>query len=141
VIDHVCPERRLGDLFSHELRWARTIRAVDPAGFAGSAVTHPVPLALLGLALTGLQPLGLLVLAGALISRLALQRSVDHLLRTKEARAWLVPVRDLLSFAVFVASFFTGAVSWRGARFRVRSDGTMTAQQSPASVSPQRESR
>ena len=35
------------------------------------------------------------------------------------------PLRDLLSFAVFVASHFTNAISWRGQRFRVRRDGTL----------------
>jgi ceramide glucosyltransferase len=37
----------------------------------------------------------------------------------------LGPLRDLLSFAVFIASHFTDAVTWRGQRFRVRRDGTL----------------
>lgn len=125
VAGHACPESGLADLLAHELRWQRTVRAVDPAGFAGSAITHALPLSLLGTLLTGLQPLAFLIMAGVLISRLALQQSVDHLLARKWGRGALVPVRDFLSFAVFVASFFVGAVSWRGARFQVRADGTM----------------
>jgi ceramide glucosyltransferase len=31
----------------------------------------------------------------------------------------LVPVRDLLSFAVFVASFLGRDVNWRGHRYRL----------------------
>ena len=126
VAGHACPETRLAELLAHELRWQRTIRAVDGLGFLGSAITHAVPLALLGVLLTGLQPLAFLIMAGVLISRLALQLSVDHLLARKDRRWALVPVRDLLSFAVFVASFFVGAVSWRGARFQVRADGTLS---------------
>src|SRR5262249_50872222 len=114
VIDHGCPERSAAELLAHELRWARTIRAVDPAGFFGSVITHALPLSLLGILLTGLQPLAFLVLAGVLISRLALLRSVAHLLARKRAGTALWPARDLLSFAVFMASFFVGAVSWRG---------------------------
>ena len=50
---------------------------------------------------------------------------VDHTLRVSLNRWWLGPVRDLLSFAVYVASFFVDVVSWRGARYRVRADGTL----------------
>jgi len=34
-------------------------------------------------------------------------------------RYWLIPVRDLLSFAVFIAGFAGRNVSWKGRRFRV----------------------
>ena len=57
--------------------------------------------------------------------RLVLPLRVDHTLGVRSGRWWLVPVRDLLSFAVFVASFFVGVVSWRGRRYRVRADGTL----------------
>ena len=40
-------------LWQHELRWARTVRAVAPAGFAGSVLAHPVALAALAAAVTG----------------------------------------------------------------------------------------
>src|ERR1051326_3875605 len=47
VVTHLCPEKRARDLFRQELRWARTIRLVDPFGFVGSVVTHAVPFAML----------------------------------------------------------------------------------------------
>jgi len=43
---------------------------------------------------------------------------------------WLVPLRDLLSFAVFVWSFLGSAVSWRGEDLRVRPDGTLARDRS-----------
>ena len=39
---------------------------------------------------------------------------------------WLLPVRDALSFAVFVASCFARTVFWRGDQFRVEASGRMT---------------
>ena len=39
--------------------------------------------------------------------------------RLPTAGLWLLPLRDLLSFAVFVASFFGRNVSWRDQLFRV----------------------
>ena len=38
---------------------------------------------------------------------------------------WLIPVRDVLAFAVFVWSFFGNAVSWRGLEYRVSHDGNL----------------
>jgi ceramide glucosyltransferase len=125
VVSHRCSERTLGDLLRHELRWARTIRAIDPLGYAGSVVTHALPLALIAAALRGFDMAGLAALWGAVACRVVLVLQVDHTLRLGSASWWLVAIRDLLSFAVFVASFFIGVVSWRGQRYIVRRDGTM----------------
>ena len=40
-------------------------------------------------------------------------------------RGWLGPARDLLAFAVYVASFFVDVVSWQGRRYKVGTDGTL----------------
>src|SRR5437867_218652 len=125
VVAHVCSEHSAGELLRHELRWARTIRAVSPLGYASSIVAHPLPLALLGAWLTGFGALGMGALAAAIACRLVLQLQVDHTLQIGFNRWWLGPARDLLSFAIFVGSFFVGVVSWRGHRYRVRADGTL----------------
>ena len=106
-------------------RWALTLRFLDPAGFFGSAVTHPLPFALMGLALSPANAWGLGMASVALLSRLALQIQADRVIGMTRATWQLGPLRDLLSFAVFIASHFTDAVTWRGQRFRVRRDGTL----------------
>jgi ceramide glucosyltransferase len=125
VVAHTCTERRFADLWIHELRWARTIRAASPAGYAGLAVTHPLPFAILGAALSGLSPAAMAGIAAAVGSRLVLQWQVDHTLGVPRGRAWLGPARDLLQFAVFLASFFVGVVRWRGQRYKVDGHGTL----------------
>jgi hypothetical protein len=35
-------------------------------------------------------------------------------------RTWVVPVRDALNFCVYVASFFSNTVRWRGIPYRVQ---------------------
>ena len=40
---------------------------------------------------------------------------------------WLVPVKDLLHFVVWLNSFWGNTVIWRGERMRLHSDGTLTA--------------
>jgi len=39
---------------------------------------------------------------------------------------WLVPVKDLLHPAIWTAAFLGNQIEWRGDRFRLRRDGTMT---------------
>lgn len=125
LVTHNCVERSLAELVGHELRWARTIRGVDPAGFFGSGVTHALPLALLGVGLGGGSAAGFATLALVLICRLWLKRQVDRVSGEAAGGAWLMPLRDVLSLAVFLASFFVRAVSWRGAQFRVDAHGTL----------------
>ena len=125
LVTHNCSEASLAELIAHELRWARTIRGVDPAGFLGSGVTHALPLALLGLALSGGSIAGLATVIVVLICRVWLMRRVDRICGEATGSVWLMPVRDVLSFAVFLASFFVRAVNWRGAQFRVDAQGTL----------------
>ncbi len=125
VVDHTCPERSFADLVRHELRWARTIRLVDPKGYAGSAVTHALPFALAAAALGGFDTLSLILVAGALACRLSLPLQIDRVLGGGRVPVWLSPVRDILSFAIYLASYLPGPIIWRGERFRVHSDGTL----------------
>ena len=128
ILGHLCRERSAGEMLRQELRWARTLRLLDPAGFFGSAVTHPLPFALLALALSAGALWGVGTVLLALFCRLLLQSQVDRVIGPIGAGSgsfWLGPIRDLLSFAIFVASHFTDAVTWRGQRFRVNRDGTL----------------
>jgi ceramide glucosyltransferase len=123
-VTHVCAQQSAADLFRHEMRWARTIRSVDPVGFIGSAITHAVPLALLGILLGGLTSAGIMVVA-ALACRFILQVELDRAFRLRDEVFWPGPARDVVSFIVFVASFFGREVEWRGHRYVVQTDSTL----------------
>ncbi len=125
VVGHTCTEASLSELVAHDLRWARTVRLVDPAGHFGSIVTHALPFALIsGLWAGGLIGFGLIGLA--LACRFTLQIQVDRLVGAEPGRWWLGPARDIMSFAIFLGSLFPGAITWRGRRFGVHHDGSMT---------------
>jgi ceramide glucosyltransferase len=124
VVDNVIAEPSLGALFRHELRWARTIRSIAPAGFFGSVVTQPVALAVLALAVAGGTPAAAMLVA-ALVCRGIMVRTVDRALGLPRTPLWLIPARDLLSFAVFVASFFVRKVAWRDRTFRIGRNGQL----------------
>lgn len=123
VIDNVVAEPSLAALFRHELRWSRTIRAIAPVGFAGSILTQPMVLALLALVVAPRPALA--VLALALVCRSAMVRMVDGALRLPSTPLWLMPLRDLLSFAVFIATFLSRTVAWRDRTFRIGRDGQL----------------
>lgn len=124
TVTHVCTEQTARDFFQHELRWARTIRSVDPLGYAGLVVTHALPLALLGTLFGGITPASFIVVA-ALACRFALQFELDRTFNLRDEVYWAGPIRDLLSFGVFVASFFVRRVEWRGHRYMLRPDNTL----------------
>ena len=124
VVEHSFNERTFAQLLRHELRWARTVRVADAAGYAGLVLTHPLPFAIAA-TLFGNIAFGITAIVASIACRLVLQRQVEHTLGTRSLGIWLGPMRDLLSFAIYCASFFVGVVSWRGHRFRVRSDGTL----------------
>jgi ceramide glucosyltransferase len=125
VVTHSANEDSAGDLFRHELRWARTIRAIDGLGHMGSLVTHPVPLAILGALLLGFSYAATLALAVAIASRLWLKHRIDRALGINGLSSWLLVPRDVLSFMVFLSSFFVRQVDWQGQRYKVVASGTL----------------
>ena len=125
ILEHSCSEQSIAELLSHELRWARTVRAASPLGYAGLMISHPLPFAILGATLSGLGLVGIGMVVAAIGCRLVLQWQVDHTLKISSDRWWLAPVRDLMAFGVYVAGFFVNVVQWGGQRYRIRSDGTL----------------
>lgn len=113
-------------LFSHELRWARTVKTVRPSQHVLSVVMWGAPAA--GLALLGPAWLGTAALGIPVALRFAL-----HLLTrrrfgiTTPAPLWLVPLRELLCFAIWAASFTSREVVWRDRMLRVAPSGLMAA--------------
>ena len=113
-------------LWRHELRWARTVRTITPAGFVGSVLTHVVAIAALGAVATGFGLTSSLFLGISLLLRWTTAGVIAGALSLAANGLWLLPVRDTLSFAVFVASFFGRAVFWRDQFFQVEPSGRMS---------------
>jgi ceramide glucosyltransferase len=129
LITHACTETSLRALIRQELRWNRTIAQLDPAGFVGSIVLHPLPIVLLGAALTHFTPLALTAATAALLARTAIALLVDRTAGTRTAPLLWIPARDLLSFVLFIWTFFGRAVDWRGTAFTVDPTGRLSTHQ------------
>ena len=109
------PESHTADLFQHELRWARTVKSLVPVGFALSAVQYPLFWAALAVAATGAQPWTILLFTAAWAWRAACARLLERELGiASRAPIWCLPLRDIMSVAVIVASYRTRRVAWRG---------------------------
>ena len=125
-VSHTAAEDSAGELFHHELRWTRTIRLVNRGGHFGSFVTHGFAFALMAATLQGFNPVSLAIMASALAARMILKNRVDAYFGTDAGPYWLLPLRDLLSFAVFLASLSGESVHWRGTHFAVEPSGAMS---------------
>lgn len=130
---HVMAETGPLTLAAHELRWARTVRVLDPAGYAGMGITYPLVPGLLAAGLLAgglggeLAPFGWAALLLALAARLTVVLVVDRVLGQpwRLARLLLLPLRDLFSFAIWGAGLAHRTVTWQGRRYRMRRDGSM----------------
>jgi ceramide glucosyltransferase len=122
LVTHGSDEASLGALWRHELRWAATVRGVTPAAaYAGSLITLPFPLALMGA--MAHPAAGAALSLVALVTRLVAAGTVDSAAGAATAAKWLLPARDFLSLAIFVASYGARSVDWRGARLTMGADG------------------
>ncbi|MDA1090844.1 MAG: bacteriohopanetetrol glucosamine biosynthesis glycosyltransferase HpnI [Proteobacteria bacterium] len=132
VVENVVFEKSLNALLRHELRWARTVRTVEPLGHAFSFIMYGVPLAFLGALLIDLTfdwdwvAAAMVVLAIGL--RIGLQATVSKKfkLMPRDRSFWLVPLRDILSFLIWGASFLGRGIHWKDSIFTVNSKGLMT---------------
>lgn len=124
ILTHGCSERSLGALAAHELRWNATVRLLDGTGYAGSLVTYPLPLALVA---TAFHPAFWPIAALALAARLLLAWAADRRIGRRTAPLWTLPLRDLISFALFLTAFFNRSVDWRGAKLVVDRKGRIAA--------------
>jgi ceramide glucosyltransferase len=121
ALGHVCSDGSAHQLLAAQLRYARTIKSIDPAGHVGGIIAHPFPLALIAVLIGGGgNAIALAVIA--LTCRIALSWQMERQFAARAGSVWLVPVRDILSFVVHVASFFGATVKWRGNSYRVVDD-------------------
>ncbi|WP_036500583.1 bacteriohopanetetrol glucosamine biosynthesis glycosyltransferase HpnI [Novosphingobium nitrogenifigens] len=124
IVTHGSAEGGLGELWRHELRWGATVRGVVPAAYVSNVMSMPLPLALGAAAFH--PAVGLAMVAIACAARFLLAATVDDATGLAPAPLWLLPWRDLFGFAVFVASFFTRKIDWRGNHLRLGAGSGLT---------------
>jgi ceramide glucosyltransferase len=125
-VETTVDEPTLISLVRHELRWLRTIRSIQPVGYACCFITFSVPVAVLGAASTGGAAPALVLLAVTGACRLALHFARPaHGRRSVSSQLWMLPIHDLLAFGLWCWSFIRPEVTWRDGRYRVERDGSL----------------
>ena len=126
VIDHVVNQKSFRHMWQNQLRWAQTTRYSRPKGHFGSGLIFSMPYGLLGLFAAGLLGhwgIGAVLLGMAVLNRLLEAWLVGWMVvRDPQIRRapWLYPLRDLLGFLVWFASYLNLRYVWRDSRFELK---------------------
>jgi ceramide glucosyltransferase len=131
AVSVVFPKETLKQLFDQELRWAIGLRNVRPIAYGGMIFTHGLPWALLAAIIAGTAGWSGLAVAYLMVY-LVLRISVAWTAgvwglrdETIIGKLWLLPLRDAISAAVWMAGLLSDRIKWRGSEFRVK-NGLLT---------------
>ena len=123
VVETAVPDYNIRDFWTHQTRWARTVKACRPAQYFGLIVTFALVWGAFSVLAAPHAWWTWLVFGVAAVVRFASAVVVgwgvlDDPQVTRDL--WLVPLRDLIGLAVWLASFTGNQVEWRGQPFRLR---------------------
>jgi ceramide glucosyltransferase len=133
AIDHMVINSSFWSSMKHQVRWMKSTRFSRPKGHFGTSLTFGMPFGVLGLAagaLMGHVGWGVALLGWSVATRLAMAVAVGGLV--VRDRSWfgllvLYPVRDLMGFGFWAASYFGRKILWRGRVFELLPGGRMRA--------------
>jgi ceramide glucosyltransferase len=127
VVETILDSTTLGDVWRHQLRWARTYRVLQPVGWFVSVITHTTTWGVASLLVTRGSALGWAFFATAIAVRVGTLRLIMRMLRERDTprHLWMVPAKDLGYFAVWAASWLGRNVIWSGQTLHVQRDGRM----------------
>lgn len=143
VIDHVSPPMTLRMTWQRWMRWAVSTRQARPKGHFGTGLVFAMPYGILGFAaamLLGHPGWAALLLALAVANRTVEAYAVGWgVVRDPRARRapWFYPVRDLLGFVIWGASYLSRRSVWRDSKYEVLAGGRVAMRQSAGNEQPQ----
>jgi ceramide glucosyltransferase len=123
VVETHLPAYDLRGFWAHQLRWARGVRDSRAGGYLGLVSTYGLMWGLVAVLASRAALWSRAGLATIILLRLAVALSVGiGVLRDRRLlrHLWLLPVRDLVAVAVWVASLAGHTVTWRGDRFQLK---------------------
>jgi ceramide glucosyltransferase len=133
-VGHVLTAQSFARTFQTQLRWMQSTRYSRPKGHFGTGLTFAMPFGILGAiaaAALHLYPMAIALLAWAYLNRVVQCYAVGWKVIGDPGAisyALLYPVRDLLGFAVWAASYLGGnTFNWRGELYRFTPGGRIVA--------------
>jgi ceramide glucosyltransferase len=118
-------------VWKHQLRWARTVRVCQPLPYFFSILSNAGFWAVVWLvfsAVSGGSRCLLIIASFLLLLRMMIANDLQRWFTQGQKLVspfWLVPVKDLLQAAIWLAAFLGNKVEWRGRKMQVRRDGTL----------------
>lgn len=122
VVETSVPPYTFREFFSHQLRWARSVRDSREAGYLGLIFTFALPWAFFNMIASGFDNLSLALLAAAVAARIAVALTIGTgLLEDRQTLRdlWLLPLRDFCALWTWIWSFAGHTVEWRGEKFEL----------------------
>jgi len=131
AIDHMVINSSFLASMKHQVRWMKSTRFSRPKGHFGTALTFSMPYGLVGwaaAAVLGHPWWGLGLLAWAVATRWAISMAVGR--GVVHDKSWfglivLYPLRDLMGFGFWAASYLGSRILWRGRVFQLLPGGKM----------------
>ncbi len=129
IINHVVPPMTFKQMWQRQVRWAAGTRRSRPMGHFGTGLIYAIPYGLLALvAATMLHHpwIGASLFAWSIVNRMIESIVIGWgVIRDRQclSRPWLYPLRDLLGFSVWTASYLSRKMSWRDGRFELVAGG------------------
>jgi ceramide glucosyltransferase len=122
-IDTVCDYSSISDLLHKRMRWMVVMRHMRPWGHLGLLLTQGLPWSLAAVAIHPTAAVAIGYLAGYMALRMAMTWMIGiHGLR--QSIVWkqmpLLPVWDMVAFAIWLISFSRNTIRWRGADYYIR---------------------
>jgi ceramide glucosyltransferase len=115
-------------VWTHQARWARTIRVCQPWPYFLSILNNATLWPLLWLAVAR-SPAALALCGGCVLFRIGTALHQQSRLLQSPARltyAWMPPVKDMLDVLVWAGAFCSHHIVWRGERYRILAGGKLS---------------
>lgn len=123
VVETAVEPYKFGEFFAHQLRWARGIRDSRHTGYLGLIFTFALPWAVFNTIASGGSTPSLVLLAFAIAARVLVALTVGiGLLGDRQVLRdfWLLPLRDFCALWIWVWSFASNTVEWRGKEYQLK---------------------
>src|SRR5271170_2963948 len=131
AIDHMVLQADFVDSMKHQVRWRKSTRFSRPKGHFGTGLTFGVPFGVMawaGALMLGMPVLGWCALVGSVLAR-SLQAFVvgRYVVRERRIGAAMIlfPLRDLIGALIWVLSYASNRIQWRGEVYELVDGGRM----------------
>ncbi len=128
ILENDCGQETIGEVFRRELRWARTIRWNRGLSYYGLGLSYGTIYCLFLLFVSQFAPWAIIVTAVTFTIRFSQILVSINLLESPDLLSWLwtVPLRESMSFVIWLVGCFGHKIHWRGQYFNIEAEGIMT---------------